>query len=204
VAAHVSDVVLQTARLALRRWQPGDRQGFAALNADPRVMAHFMATLSRPESDAVADMIERELAERPFGLWAVEIPGVTPFAGFVGLHVPGFQAHFTPCVEIGWRLAAEHWGQGYATEAARAALAYAWGPLGLAEVVSFTNVRHARSRAVMERIGMRHDPADDFEHPRLPEGHSLRPHVLYRGRPTWSTRTSGAAAPDPTAGSTPP
>jgi ribosomal-protein-alanine N-acetyltransferase len=180
VAVGDSDVVLRTPRLALRRWRPADRQPFAALNADPRVMAHFMSTLSRAESDGVADMIEQELAERRFGLWALEIAGVTPFAGFVGLHVPSFQAHFTPCVEIGWRVAAEHWGQGYATEAARAALAYAWETLDLAEVVSFTTVRHARSRAVMERIGMRHDPADDFEHPRLPEGHPLRPHALYR------------------------
>ena len=183
MAGHDSDVVIRTSRLALRRWRPEDREAFAAMSADPRVMAHFMATLSRPQSDAVVDMIEAELAERPFGLWAVEIPGVVPFAGFVGLHVPGFEAHFTPCVEIGWRLAAEHWGHGYASEAAQAALAYAWDPLGLTEVVAFTAVGHARSRAVMERVGMRHDPAGDFDHPRLPEGHQLRPHVLYRARP---------------------
>lgn len=177
-------VVLRTERTTLRRWRPADRDAFAALNADPRVMAHFMCALSRPQSDAFADMIEQELAERPYGLWALDIPGVTPFAGFVGLHVPSFEAPFTPCVEVGWRIAAAHWGQGYATEAARAALAYAWDPLSLAEVVSFTTVGHARSRAVMERIGMRRDPADDFEHPQLPAGHPLRPHVLYRKRRT--------------------
>ena len=115
-----------------------------------------------------------------FGLWALEIPGVAPFAGFVGLSVPGFTAPFTPCVEIGWRLAAAHWGRGYATEAARAVLAHAWDVVGLDEVVSFTTAGNDRSRAVMTRIGMRYDPADDFDHPRLPPGHPLRRHVLYR------------------------
>ena len=115
-----------------------------------------------------------------FGLWALEIPGVAPFAGFVGLSVPGFTAPFTPCVEIGWRLAAAHWGRGYATEAARAVLAHAWDVVGLDEVVSFTTAGNDRSRAVMTRIGMRHDPAADFDHPRLVAGHPLRPHVLYR------------------------
>jgi RimJ/RimL family protein N-acetyltransferase len=177
-----ADTVLRTPRLVLRRWRCADREAFAALNADPRVMAHFPSTLTREESDASADRIERELAEQPFGLWAVEIPGVTAFAGFTGLHVPSFEAAFTPCVEIGWRLAFAHWGRGYATEAARAVLAYAWDPLGLAELVSFTAVDNARSRAVMDRIGMRHDPAADFDHPGLPEGHPLRRHVLYRVR----------------------
>ena len=182
MASDAADVVIRTARTVLRRWRPADREPFAALNADPAVMAHFMWALSRTQSDAFADLIEQELAERPFGLWAVEIPGVTPFAGFVGLHVPSFTAHFTPCVEIGWRLAAAHWGQGYATEAARAAIGYAWDPLGLPEIASFTTVAHARSRAVMTRIGMTRDPADDFDHPRIPEGHPLRRHVLYRVR----------------------
>jgi RimJ/RimL family protein N-acetyltransferase len=178
-----ADTVLRTPRLILRRWRCADREAFAAMNADPRVMAHFPSTLTREESDASAEPLERELAARPFGLWAVEIPGVTAFAGFTGLHVPGFEAAFTPCVEIGWRLAFAHWGRGYATEAARAALAHAWDTVGLAEVVAFATVGNARSRAVMDRIGMRHDPADDFDHPRLPEGHPLRRHVLYRVRP---------------------
>ena len=149
------------------------------MNADPRVMEYFVSTLTREESDASVERFERELAERPFGLWAVEILGGTAFAGFVGLSVPGFTAPFMPCVEIGWRLAAAHWGRGYATEAARAALVHAWA-VGLDEVVSFTTAANAPSRAVMARIGMRHDPASDFEHPRLPDGHPLRPHVLYR------------------------
>jgi ribosomal-protein-alanine N-acetyltransferase len=114
------------------------------------------------------------------------VAGGAPFIGFVGLAVPVFQLHFTPCVEIGWRLAAEHWGRGYATEAARAALDFAFGPLNLSEVVSFTVPAHARSRAVMERLGMRRSPADDFDHPALSEGHPLRRHVLYRmSRDEW-------------------
>jgi RimJ/RimL family protein N-acetyltransferase len=153
---------------------------FAAMNADPVVMAHFPAPLTGAESDALADDIASRLAARGFGLWALEIPGVVPFAGVVGLAVPTFTASFTPCVEIGWRLAAAHWGHGYATEAARAVLAHAWAVLGLDEVVSFTTAGNTRSRAVMARLGMRYDPADDFDHPRLPPGHPLRPHVLYR------------------------
>lgn len=182
-----ADAVLRTPRLVLRRWRCADRAPFAALNADPRVMAHFPSTLTREESDASADRLERELAERPFGLWVVEIPGVTAFAGFTGLHVPGFEAAFTPCVEIGWRLAFAHWGHGYATEAARAALAYAWDTVRLDEVVAFTTIGNARSRAVMDRIGMRHDAAGDFDHPRLPAGHPLRRHVLYRVHRTGAT-----------------
>jgi RimJ/RimL family protein N-acetyltransferase len=125
-----------------------------------------------------------ELAERGFGLWAVEVPGVAPFIGFTGLSVPHFEAPFTPCVEIGWRLAREHWGCGYAPEAARAALSFGFERLGLAEIVAFTAAGNARSRRVMEKIGMTHDPADDFEHPSLPAGHRLRRHVLYRALAT--------------------
>ena len=125
-------------------------------------------------------------ARHGFGLWAVEVPGSAPFVGFVGLAVPRFEAHFAPCVEIGWRLAAEYWSRGYATEAASAVLAHAFGPLGLAEVVSFTAPANLRSRRVMERLGMTRSPADDFEHPGLSEGHPLRPHVLYRlSRSAW-------------------
>jgi ribosomal-protein-alanine N-acetyltransferase len=143
-------------------------------------MAHFPAPLTAAESDALADAIEARMAALGFGLWALELPGIAPFAGFVGLSVPTFTAPFTPCVEIGWRLAAAQWGCGYATEAAGAVLAHAWDTLALSDVVSFTTVGNARSRAVMARLGMRHDPADDFEHPGLPAGHPLRPHVLYR------------------------
>jgi ribosomal-protein-alanine N-acetyltransferase len=172
--------MLETDRLILRQWLPRDREPFAAMNADPAVMAHFPAPLTAAESDALADAIAAHHAARGFGLWALEIPGVTPFAGFVGLSVPGFTAPFAPCVEIGWRLAAAQWGHGYATEAARAVLAHAWDVLRLDEVVSFTTAGNDRSRAVMTRLGMRYDPADDFDHPRLPPGHPLRRHVLYR------------------------
>ena len=171
---------LRTDRLRLRRWLPGDRDPFAALNADPRVAEHLPKRLSRKESDSLAARIEAHFDEHGFGLWAVEVCDAAPFIGFVGLSVPGFEAHFTPCVEIGWRLGAPHWGHGYATEGARAALAFAFEVLGLEEIVSFTVPANARSRRVMERIGMTHAPADDFDHPLVPDGHPLRRHVLYR------------------------
>ena len=171
---------LRTDRLYLRRWLMDDRVPFARLNSDPRVVEFLQGPLSREESDAAADRIEAHFAEHGFGLWAVEIPGITPFAGFIGMSVPGFEAHFTPCVEIGWRLAAEHWNQGYATEGARVALEFGFKWLQLDEIVSFTTAANVRSRRVMEKIGMTHCAGDDFEHPRLPEGHPLRRHVLYR------------------------
>lgn len=176
---------LRTDRLWLRRWLPGDLAPFAALNADARVMEYFPAVLSREETDTLASRIEAHFEQHGFGLWAVEIPDVTSFAGFIGLSVPRFEAPFTPCVEIGWRLAPEYWGRGYATDGARAVLDFAFNALGLDEVVSFTAPGNLRSRRVMEKIGMVHNPADDFDHPALPGGHRLRRHVLYRmARPT--------------------
>ena len=171
---------LRTTRLLLRVWRDSDREPFAALNADRAVMEHFPACLTRVESDALVDRITAHFGAHGFGLWAVEVPGETSFAGFVGLSVPAFEAHFTPCVEVGWRLARAAWGRGYATEAATAVLDFAFARLGLAEVVSFTAVGNRRSRAVMERIGMRRSAADDFDHPDLPVGHPLRRHCLYR------------------------
>ena len=171
---------LRTARLLLRRWRDEDRAPFAALNADPLVTEFLPGPLSRARSDALADRIAAHFAAHGFGLWAIEVPGQVPFAGFVGLAVPAFEAAFTPCVEVGWRLASACWGRGYATEGARAALAFGFARLGLAEIVSFTVPANVRSRRVMERLGMTHDPADDFDHPALPEGHPLRRHVLYR------------------------
>jgi len=143
-------------------------------------MRHFPNSLSRAESDAQAGRIRSAMASRGWGFWAVECPGTAPFIGFTGLSVPGFDAPFTPCVEIGWRLARAFWGQGYASEAARAALAYGFGTLGLTEILAFTARGNARSIAVMRRIGMTYDQADDFLHPLLPEGHPVRPHVLFR------------------------
>jgi len=171
---------LHTPRLLLRGWRETDLAPFAALNADVRVMEFLPRPLDRAESDALAARIDAHFAGHGFGLWAVEIPGHAGFIGFVGLSVPAFEAPFMPAVEIGWRFAHEHWGGGYATEAARAALAFGFRDLGLKEVVSFTVPANWRSRRVMERLHMRHSLADDFDHPSLPAGHRLRPHVLYR------------------------
>jgi RimJ/RimL family protein N-acetyltransferase len=150
------------------------------MNADPRVMEYMPGLLSEEESDAIIARIEGHFEQYGFGLWVVEICNVASFAGFLGLLVPRFETHFTPCVEIGWRLSAEHWGHGYATEGARAALAFGFEVLGLEEIVSFTVPGNRRSRRVMERIGMTYNPADDFDHPFIPEGHPLRRHVLYK------------------------
>ncbi len=176
----VDEPELRTSRLLLRRWRDDDREPFAALNADPLVMEHFPAPLRREESNVLVDRIERGLEERGWGLWAVEVPGTAAFVGFVGLNPAMFDAPFTPAVEVGWRLARDHWGHGYATEGARAALGFGFETLALDEIVSFTTHGNARSRRVMERLGMRHDPADDFDNPNVPEGSPLRPHVLYR------------------------
>lgn len=177
------DVEITTSRLILRRWRPEDLSPFAALNADPLVMEFFPKALSREESDAMVGRIQQHFEDHGFGLWAVEVPGMTPFAGFIGLAIPRFTAHFTPCVEIGWRLGAECWGQGFATEGARAVLSHAFGPLRLPEVVSMTATCNLRSRRVMERIGMRRDPQDDFDHPSIALGDRLCRHVLYRATP---------------------
>jgi len=171
---------LRTPRLILRRWRPADRAPFAAMNADPRVMEFFPAPLSPEETEASIARIEAHFDQHGFGLWAVDIPGMTHFTGFVGLNHPRFEATFTPCVEIGWRLAAEYWNRGFATEGARAALSFGFETLKLDEIVSFTVPENVRSRRVMEKLGMRHDPMDDFDHPLVPEGHRLKPHVLYR------------------------
>jgi RimJ/RimL family protein N-acetyltransferase len=174
--------MLKTERLLLRPWRDDDLAPFAALNADPRVMEFFPKVLDRAESDARAVRISEDLDRNRYGLWAVELPGIADFIGFVGLGATRFEAHFTPCVEIGWRLAFDYWGHGYATEAARAALDFGFRNLGLDEIVSFTSVVNLRSRRVMERLGMSYSPADDFEHPLVAEGHALRRHVLYRCR----------------------
>jgi RimJ/RimL family protein N-acetyltransferase len=191
---------LRTGRLLLRAWRAADREPFAAMNADPEVMEHYPSTLSRSASDALVARIERTWAAGAPSLWAVEVPGDAPFIGYVGLLEATFEADFTPCVEVGWRLARPFWGRGYATEAATAALDHGFDVVGLAEVHSFTAVGNQRSRRVMERLGLRRDPADDFEHPALPRGHRLRRHVRYRiDAATWRARrgvrgTAGHAA----------
>lgn len=150
------------------------------MNADPRVMEFLPATLTRHESDLLVDRIERHFREHGFGLYAAELRAERIFIGYIGLAVPPFEARFTPCVEVVWRLAAGHWGKGLATEGAREVLRHAFLDLGLGEVLSWTVPSNLRSRRVMEKLGMTHDPEDDFDHSNLPEGHPLRRHVLYR------------------------
>lgn len=183
------NAIIQTKRLVLRQWRKEDLAPFAALNADPKVMEYFPSTLSREESDSLAHRIQSKMEERGYGMWAVAIPGIADFIGFIGLNNEDkstFPAHFTPAVEIGWRLGFDYWGKGYATEGAKAVLAYGFESLNLEEIVSFTAVQNMRSRRIMEKIGMHHDSKDDFDHPKLPEGHALRRHVLYRiGQQEW-------------------
>jgi RimJ/RimL family protein N-acetyltransferase len=181
-------IELETTRLRLRQWRPSDREPFAALNADPVVMAHFPTQLTREDSDALADRCERLIAERGWGAWATEIKATGEFIGYVGLHIPRDDLPLSPCVEILWRLARTHWGQGFATEAARGALRIGFEVLSLPDIVSFTVPANTRSRAVMERLGMQMDAAT-FEHPALPVGHALRTHVSYRlSRDRWTSR----------------
>ena len=171
------DFERRTARLVLRRWRGADREPFARLNADAEVMRFFPAPLGRADSDALADRADALFDLHGFGLWAVERLDIGAFIGFTGLApmpagIPGSGG-----VEVGWRLARSAWGQGYATEAATAALRFGFDLLGLAEVNSITAVVNIRSRAVMERLGMQ--PADEFDHPRVPEPSTLRRHVRY-------------------------
>jgi ribosomal-protein-alanine N-acetyltransferase len=174
--------MLETERLRLREWRAEDREPFARMCADPRVMEFFPAPLTAEESAAAIERGRAHFARHGFGFWAAELRATGAFIGFIGIAVPGFEAHFTPCVEIGWRLAAEYWGRGLATEGARASLRYGFDELGLPEIVAFTAAANVRSRRVMEKLGMSHDAADDFDHPRIAEGHPLRRHVLYRAR----------------------
>lgn len=175
-------VPIETSRLLLRGWRDADREPFARITADPRVMEFFPAPLTRAESDAMVDRAQANLVRDGFTLFAAELRRTGEFIGFIGLSRPGFEAHFTPCVEIGWRLAAGHWNQGFATEGARAVLRFGFVEVGLEEIVSFTVPANLPSRRVMEKLGMTHRPDDDFDHPRLPAGHPLRRHVLYRLR----------------------
>jgi RimJ/RimL family protein N-acetyltransferase len=171
---------LTTGRLKLRQWRDADLAPFAALNADPEVMRYFPSTLTREQSDEFAGYAHDTIERQGWGLWAVEVSDGPPFIGFVGLNRVSFEEHFTPAVEVGWRLARPFWGNGYATEAATAAVSFAFERLDLDEVVSFTSRTNEPSIRVMRRLGMRHDVAGDFDHPRVAEGNPLRRHVLYR------------------------
>lgn len=170
--------MIETPRLILRRWKVADREPFYGINSDPRVMEFFPACLTREESDAVIDRIEEIFDTHGFGFFAAELRATGQLAGFIGLSVPAFEAYFTPCVEIGWRLGAAHWNQGLATEGAAAALQWGFDQLRISEIVAFAVRENRSSRRVMEKIGMSYD--GEFDHPRLPEGHRLRRHVLYR------------------------
>jgi len=186
-------VMLRTERLLLRPWRASDRVPFAAMNADPKVMEHFPVVSTRVESDAAVDRIVTRMEQHGFGLWAVEVPGIAEFVGFIGLN-PAEAVLGRPVLEIGWRLAAEHWGRGYATEGARASLAHAFDGLDQDEVVSFATTANARSRHVMEKIGMTRRPEDDFDHPGVPPAWAGRRHVLYRiTRDQWRSAVAGPA-----------
>jgi RimJ/RimL family protein N-acetyltransferase len=171
---------LTTPRLHLRRWRDSDREPFQAINADPRVMEFMPAPLSPQQSDELIARIEQHFDRHGFGAFAAELLEDNTLIGFIGLNIPSFDAHFTPAIEIGWRFAADYWGRGLATEGARAVVDYAFNTLQLDSLVSFTVPANLRSRRVMEKLGMLHDPAGDFDHPSLSEGHPLRRHVLYR------------------------
>jgi RimJ/RimL family protein N-acetyltransferase len=176
------NILIQTKRLLLRRWREQDREHFYRLNSDPRVMEFMPTCLTPEESDLLFERINEHFRKHDFGLYAEELREDRTFLGYVGLSVPSFEASFTPCVEIGWRLLADNWGRGLATEGALAVVNHAFGELRLDEIVSFTVPENLRSRRVMEKIGMTHDVSADFDHPNLPEGHPLRRHVLYRLR----------------------
>lgn len=191
---------LRTERLLLRHWREADLEPFAVLNADAEVMRFFPAVVDRERSDAVAGRLAEQIASRGWGLWAVEVPGVAPFIGFIGLQPVPFEAAFTPAIEVGWRLARPFWGRGYAPEGAAIALDYAFGPLGLVEVVSMTIPANLPSQRVMQKLGMVRDPKDDFDHPQLPAWEHRR-HVLYRiDRDEWIRQRERARQTDGAAG----
>ena len=181
---------INTERLVLRRWSDDDRAAFAALNADPEVMEHFPRVLTSEESDQMMRTIELHFEEFGYGLWAVDTTWAPRLVGFCGLAVPTFRTDFTPAVEIGWRFARDEWGNGYATEAAKAALDFGFEEAGLEEILSWTIPANDRSQRVMSRLGMNRAPELDFDHPRFLDDDRLRRHVVYRiTREVWAERT---------------
>lgn len=184
----VTETTIETERLILRPWKESDLEPFAALNADPKVREYFPGLLSRQESDESVKKVSDHIERCGWGLWAASLIQTGEFIGFIGLEDVYFTAHFTPAVEIGWRLAFEHWSKGYATEGAKGALEFGFQTLKLDQIVAFTAVDNKRSRHVMEKLGMHHDPKEDFDHPKVPEGDPLRRHVLYKIKATeWQT-----------------
>lgn len=172
--------IIKTTRLILRPWKEEDLEPFAKLNSDPRVMEYFPSIKSREESDEMVKMMQAHIERCGWGFWAASLIETNEFIGLIGLEDVYFKAHFTPAVEIGWRLAFEYWGKGLATEGAKAALKYGFATLGLQEIVSFTAMPNQRSRRVMEKIGMHSNPKDNFDSQKFPEGHPLKTQVLYR------------------------
>ena len=184
---------LAATRLLLRGLRDGDAPAFAAMNADPEVMRWMSRSLDRAASDLFLGRIAERWAADGFGLWAIERRADAAFLGFAGLSEPAFEATFVPALEVGWRLARDAWGHGYATEAGAAALRFGFDVLGRDEIVSFTAVSNERSRRVMERLGMIRDPADDFDYPLVPPGHPVRRQVLYRlSRAAWAATASAS------------
>lgn len=188
--------MIETPRLVLRPWRDADREPFYGITSDPRVMEFFPAVLTRAQSDALVDKCIAHFEAHGFTYFAAELRETGELAGFIGMANVPFEAHFTPCVEIGWRLGFEFWNRGLATEGARAALRFGFERLGLDEIVAFTVPLNVRSRRVMEKLGMTHNPADDFDHPRIAEGHPLRRHLLYRGQAI-SVQRSAFSGPPP-------
>ena len=174
------EIEIRTDRLLLRQWRDEDLPHLVAMNREPSVMEFVGPILSDDQSKAMMERSRQSWNERGYGRFAVEVPGVADVIGFIGLAATRFESHFTPCVEIGWRLSSRYWGHGYATEGAKAVMDHAIRVLGLSEIVSFTAAANLRSRRVMEKIGLRRDPTDDFEHPNFSPGDPLKPCVLYR------------------------
>jgi RimJ/RimL family protein N-acetyltransferase len=174
----MSTIFLETPRLILRQWQGSDYEPYIQLNADSGVMEFFPSVLTRDQTLAQINRISDAIDRNGYGFFAVETKDTHEFIGFTGLSNPGFESHFTPCVEIGWRLSKANWNQGFATEAAMASLGYGFETLGLAEIYSFTSIHNLRSVQVMKKIGMSH--SGFFEHPLIEDGHVLKPHVVYK------------------------
>lgn len=177
---HIPRNAIRSPRLLLRFWRDEDLDPFVKMSNDAKVMEFFPSLHSREDCQAMQGRIRTHFETHGYGYWAVEIPGVTSFAGFIGLAVPRFEANFTPCVEVGWRLMAEYWGHGYATEGAEAALKFGFETIGLNEIVSMTATINTRSQRVMQKLGMTCNRDEDFDHPLVPAGHALQRHVLYR------------------------
>ncbi|PIS03195.1 MAG: GNAT family N-acetyltransferase [Chlamydiae bacterium CG10_big_fil_rev_8_21_14_0_10_42_34] len=171
---------LQTKRLILRPWKSSDLESFAVMNADPKVMQFYSNPLFREESDALAHRIQNHIAERGYGFWAVELLETQAFIGYIGLNYWSLNASFAPCVDIGWRIASEYWGKGYATEGASEALRYGFEVIQLEEIVSMATLHNLRSRRVMEKLHMTYNPEENFYHPMMPREHPLALRVLYR------------------------